>query len=499
MEGFNPITDLQQNTDQFNVPAGTSTPEIEDIRERLVDTRNKTAELVKILKKKNTLFKQDTDKIKNLNRRLYKTIPRIPAMRGVASTEFGPDLKEEDKKARLRLDFFRRFRTRSPVPTKKPLPILEGIIFLALSVFGIRGIKNIKGAENIDDLLKGSGIKIDTTKINQKKLLEILEEALKKKKIIKDTRQPIKLQPKDLNLKGLKKRGNPIINQLQADESRAMTDFALNSSRDYIKKYGSTLPNLDLASLTLRSYRSSLVAKLKNAEKLGENKLLIRSLKTEIRKVDSQIKRYEAKIQKLKNTNIPEEDIQKVKDRRNLKQEKFYKTRGEFLDDNNLVDPYKLRNETTLNFTRNMEQVNKLLDAKKISRAQADMAINQLRFNLRTTNRYIEQYGDKLYNFATKYPRYDGTQKELKNLLNDIIKDTLKKADDLPTPNLKELEGNKFLREVLRDQNFKLLDVPAKDVSSIIDGKPMSNDIASLNIDTGITNTVIILTDPPTA
>ena len=32
-----------------------------------------------------------------------------------------------------------------------------------------------------------------------------------------------------------------------------------------------------------------------------------------------------------------------------------------------------------------------------------------------------------------------------------------------------------------------------------IDGNPMSNDIASLNIDTGITNTVIILTDPPTA
>ena len=52
MEGFNPITDLQQNTDQFNVPTGTSTPEIEEIRERLVDTRNKTAELVKVLKRK---------------------------------------------------------------------------------------------------------------------------------------------------------------------------------------------------------------------------------------------------------------------------------------------------------------------------------------------------------------------------------------------------------------------------------------------------------------
>ena len=59
MRDFNPITDLQQNTDQFNVPVGQSTPEIEAIREKLVDTRNKTAELVRVVKDKNKLFKKD--------------------------------------------------------------------------------------------------------------------------------------------------------------------------------------------------------------------------------------------------------------------------------------------------------------------------------------------------------------------------------------------------------------------------------------------------------
>ena len=147
MEGFNPITDLQQNEDKFNVPAGTSTPEIENIREKLVETRNKTAELVKVIKRHNTLFKKDIDRIKILNKRLYKTIPRIPAMRGVASSEFGSELKDEDKKARLQFDFFRSFRSKSliPAPVKQPLPILEAVIFLILTRLGFGGKKGSGG------------------------------------------------------------------------------------------------------------------------------------------------------------------------------------------------------------------------------------------------------------------------------------------------------------------------------------------------------------------
>ena len=43
MADFNPIRDLRSpEADPFNVPAGQSTEEIEDIRLRLVLTRNKT-------------------------------------------------------------------------------------------------------------------------------------------------------------------------------------------------------------------------------------------------------------------------------------------------------------------------------------------------------------------------------------------------------------------------------------------------------------------------
>ena len=428
MEGFNPITDLQQNTDQFNVPVGTSTPEIEEIRERLVDTRNKTAELVKVLKKKNTLFKQDTDKIKNLNRRLYKTIPRIPAMRGVAATQFGPDLKEEDKKARLRLDFFRRFRTRSPVPTKKPLPILEGIIFLVLSLIGIRGIKNIKGAENIDDLLKGSGIKIDTTKINQKKLLEILEEALKKKKIIKDTRQPVKFR------------------------SKIKQESFLTPKRFSVKK------------------------KFKNVE-----------------------------TEKSKQLKLKKEQDRIVEEQYSLTRESKLDA---FIEKFNLPDPFRLRKDVTA-FSRSALEDLEIMKAKKvISQREFNIAAQALKSKSRVTNKQIDAY-QKIIQRTVKE---GGTisRGELNKLLKeiDLFKRLSEPFADVGSGQGRTLEQTKsFIQEVFEDRNLRFegfedrlrfLDVD-KFKKSSLNVKPMSNDIASLNIDTGITNTVIILTDPPTA
>ena len=55
---FNPIRDLRSpEVDPFNVPAGQSTQEIEAIRLTLVVTREKTENLVKLLKRKGLLFK----------------------------------------------------------------------------------------------------------------------------------------------------------------------------------------------------------------------------------------------------------------------------------------------------------------------------------------------------------------------------------------------------------------------------------------------------------
>ena len=57
MVDFNPIRDLRSpEADPFNVPAGQSTQEVEDIRLRLVLTREKTENVVKIIKNKGLTF-----------------------------------------------------------------------------------------------------------------------------------------------------------------------------------------------------------------------------------------------------------------------------------------------------------------------------------------------------------------------------------------------------------------------------------------------------------
>ena len=91
-KNFNPIKDLQP-VDPFNLPAGESTKSIEAIRLRLVETRSRTAGIVDILKKRNKDFSKDIKTIRELNRRLMRTIPRIPILRGDASVQ-GDSLEE---------------------------------------------------------------------------------------------------------------------------------------------------------------------------------------------------------------------------------------------------------------------------------------------------------------------------------------------------------------------------------------------------------------------
>ena len=101
-KNFNPIKDLQP-VDSFNLPAGESTKSIEAIRLRLVETRSRTAGIVDILKKRNKDFSKDIKTIRELNRRLMRTIPRIPILRGDASTQ--GDLLEEISARRSEFDF----------------------------------------------------------------------------------------------------------------------------------------------------------------------------------------------------------------------------------------------------------------------------------------------------------------------------------------------------------------------------------------------------------
>ena len=156
MRDFNPITDLRP-PDPFNEPAGQSIEAIERIRTRLASTREKTAELVEIIKTKNISFKKDIDKIQELNRRLRKTIPRIPIMRGDAGTTSGDTIEEQFRRG-FGLGFGAFARPRQKAPVKSAFP------FLDLAIAGLLGARGMKGLGKKTDIGAFNNIKNFTRK-----------------------------------------------------------------------------------------------------------------------------------------------------------------------------------------------------------------------------------------------------------------------------------------------------------------------------------------------
>ena len=159
---FNPIKDLQP-VDPFNLPAGESTKSIEAIRLRLVETRSRTAGIVDVLKKRNKDFSKDIKTIRELNRRLMRTIPRIPILRGDASIQGGS--LEEISARRGEFDFDFNTTTVPPDLVKPNANIRNRLINFAVDVFlfyfGGRifkflfpGAKNLKNIENANSLRK---------------------------------------------------------------------------------------------------------------------------------------------------------------------------------------------------------------------------------------------------------------------------------------------------------------------------------------------------------
>ena len=186
MNDFNPIRDLRSpEADPFNVSAGQSTQEVEDIRLRLVLTREKTENIVKIIKNKGLVFKKDVEKIQELQRRLRKTIPRIPILRGDASVEGGSE-EEITRSFGFDLDFNRRFKTKTKVPTPDKFPLFD-LIFTTIVLFLTRrGGKGIKVPPFLKNLFKGKGKGADPTTIDDilKQLDKQIKELEKAKKFV---------------------------------------------------------------------------------------------------------------------------------------------------------------------------------------------------------------------------------------------------------------------------------------------------------------------------
>ena len=443
MEGFNPITDLQQNEDKFNVPAGTSTPEIENIREKLVETRNKTAELVKVIKRHNTLFKKDIDRIKILNKRLYKTIPRIPAMRGVASSEFGSELKDEDKKARLQLDFFRSFRSKSliPAPVKQPLPILEAVIFLILTRLGLGGKKGGGGNRITKFFSKFFKNKKSKTQIpDGDDLSKIIQDLIKKRK-----EQGLDVKPLEITLKNLQKSARK--KEILKNMKNLKPSQRENRRRKIIKKKGEEL-----------LYDMQAKGEIKG-DLLGDKSRLSMKGRALLDIIKNKYAEYTQSLTKL------------FKIQRNVLNRKS-------------MTPYKGNSPA---MRQAMEVYDMLFDAVKNAKKNDTMPKNEamekavqalrafqdgLRANIRDTNnpRKIRQIEEAL--------------KFLEGKTDKLLK-VIKK------------ESPETFEKILNNIGIKADGTPV----SSIETKPFSNDIASLNIDTGITNEVIIITDqlPPIA
>ena len=122
MERFNPITDLQP-IDSDSVSTPDISDEIESLRLRLIQTKKETDKVIDIIKAKNSSLNSDLKKIKNLNRRLNITIPRIPSMPGEAGVQFGEEVEQEKRRKRLGIRLPPRLplmRFPSKVPSRTP-------------------------------------------------------------------------------------------------------------------------------------------------------------------------------------------------------------------------------------------------------------------------------------------------------------------------------------------------------------------------------------------
>jgi len=100
MAEFNPIRDLMP-MDSSRESVDRSSEQIKVIETKLKETKNGVSNLLNIIKTKNSLLDKDLGKIKSLNLRLKRTIPRIPILPGAAGTQFA-QLKEAQRKSEQR-------------------------------------------------------------------------------------------------------------------------------------------------------------------------------------------------------------------------------------------------------------------------------------------------------------------------------------------------------------------------------------------------------------
>ena len=384
MERFNPITDLQP-IDPVSSPTADISDEIESLRLRLIQTKKETDSVINIIKAKNSSLNSDLKKIKNLNRRLNITIPRIPSMPGEAGVQFGEEVEQEKRRKRLGV----RLPPRLPLiglpstVTKFKRPRLRKIAL------------NTKKALNVYTGLQTAKVGINVARDPQAV-----------NKIIKLSKRLTKNPLAPLSKIASKGRGASTGNPFQGAVNR--------------------------------------VRKVFNPKQVRlENDLL--------------------KLEK----NIPEFQIFQFMKKANLKSPTLLKS--------NLNKTYAKEYQKILKaYKQNKIGVQDMLEQTDTLRKAYD--INALR---------IDRYGEEIMAVFEKF-KMRGVGVNNKFKMNDLLKNIRQIKKETPKP----LESKYKLESGIFQYNKN---------KSKVDAKSTTNDIAMLNKDTGVTNTVIILTDPPIA
>ena len=306
---FNPIRDLQP-VDPFNVPVGESSEEVESIRLKLVVTRNKTAELVNILKKKNVSFKKDIDTIRELNRRLMRTIPRIPILRGDASSQTNRLEELSIRRGQFDID-----TTLIPKPDAKiPQRLLNFAVDIILTIYGGKIINLIFKRLGILKLIPPKLLeKIIKTKPNPNKPFEIpifpnpnIKPPVTNPNVIplfpnifKPSRKASKFNFSNLNIKNFSSKPNTIFNPNLFQVTQA--EILKQQTSKLIKpiQFAMGNPNMPKSNLRLlfRNAKMQLGNKKLDLERIRDSGTNFSSL--ELKNINDQIEVYNKALQQL--------------------------------------------------------------------------------------------------------------------------------------------------------------------------------------------------------
>ena len=312
---FNPITDLQP-ADPFNVPVGESSEEVESIRLKLVVTRNKTAELVNILKKKNVSFKKDIDTIRELNRRLMRTIPRIPILRGDASSQTNRLEELSIRRGQFDID-----ATLIPKPDAKiPQRLLNFAVDIILTIYGGKIINVIFKRLGILKLIPPKLLeKITKTKPNPNKPFQIpifpnpnIKPPVKDPNVIplfpnifKPRVQPnaAKFNFSNLNIKNFRSTTTIPLSPKQLEFAKILYNNKVSKIQNYTGNKDGLKVLIDNGIKDLTDRRISLLAKLgKNLDKIQ-----ISNTKAEMSLIDDAL----AKIKSIESAAFPTSNVPK--------------------------------------------------------------------------------------------------------------------------------------------------------------------------------------------